>query len=57
MGAGSGQALCAFARLPESRPERLNRFHGRQAMFEDSTFESNGRIHTRSRFWMVATLI
>jgi protein TonB len=26
-------------------------------MFEDSTFESNGRIHTRSRFWMVATLI
>jgi protein TonB len=26
-------------------------------MFEDSTFESNGRIQTRSRFWMVATLI
>jgi protein TonB len=26
-------------------------------MFEDSTFESNGRIHTRSRFWMIATLI
>ena len=25
-------------------------------MFEDSTFESNGRIHTRSRFWMIATL-
>jgi len=25
-------------------------------MFEDSTFESNGRIHTRSRLWMIATL-
>jgi len=25
-------------------------------MFEDSTFESNGRIRTRSRFWMLATL-
>jgi protein TonB len=24
-------------------------------MFEDSTFESNGRIHTRSRVWMLAT--
>ena len=24
-------------------------------MFEDSTFESQGRIHTRSRAWMVAT--
>ena len=24
-------------------------------MFEDSTFESTGRIHTRSRNWMVAT--
>ena len=24
-------------------------------MFEDSTFESNGRIRTRSRAWMVAT--
>jgi periplasmic protein TonB len=24
-------------------------------MFEDSTFESTGRIHTRSRGWMVAT--
>jgi protein TonB len=28
---------------------------GRQAMFEDSTFESNSRIHTRSRTWMLAT--
>jgi protein TonB len=27
---------------------------GRQAMFEDSTFESTGRIHTRSRGWMIA---
>src|ERR1035438_10443107 len=27
---------------------------GRQAMFEDSIFESAGRIHTRSREWMVA---
>jgi protein TonB len=26
-------------------------------MFEDSTFESTGRIHTRSRSWMVATLL
>ena len=25
-------------------------------MFEDSTFESNGKIQTRSRFWMIATL-
>jgi protein TonB len=25
-------------------------------MFEDATFESNGRIRTRSRFWMIATL-
>ena len=25
-------------------------------MFEDSTFESNGKIHTRSRGWMIATL-
>lgn len=24
-------------------------------MFEDSTFESQGRIHTRSRAWMIAT--
>ena len=24
-------------------------------MFEDSTFESTGRIHTRSRSWMIAT--
>jgi hypothetical protein len=23
-------------------------------MFEDSTFESSGRIHTRSRGWMIA---
>ncbi len=26
-------------------------------MFEDSTFESTGSIHTRSRRWMVATFI
>ncbi|MGA8668992.1 MAG: energy transducer TonB [Terracidiphilus sp.] len=26
-------------------------------MFEDSTFESTGRIHTRSRGWMVATFL
>ena len=26
-------------------------------MFEDSTFESEGRIHTRSRGWMIAALI
>jgi periplasmic protein TonB len=28
----------------------------RQAMFEDSTFESTGSIRTRSRRWMLATL-
>jgi protein TonB len=28
---------------------------GRQAMFEDSTFESTGRIRTRSRGWMIAS--
>ena len=28
---------------------------GRQAMFEDSTFESTGRIRTRSRSWMIAS--
>ena len=26
-------------------------------MFEDSTFESNGRIRTRSRGWMIATFL
>jgi protein TonB len=26
-------------------------------MFEDSTFESNGRLRTRSRFWMLVTLV
>ncbi len=26
-------------------------------MFEDSTFESTGRIRTRSRRWMVATFV
>jgi protein TonB len=26
-------------------------------MFEDSTFESSGRIRTRSRAWMIATLL
>lgn len=26
-------------------------------MFEDSTFESNGKIHTRSRAWMLATCV
>src|SRR5579864_3068461 len=26
-------------------------------MFEDSTFESNGRIRTRSRSWMVAAFV
>lgn len=26
-------------------------------MFEDSTFESTGRIHTRSRGWMIATFL
>jgi periplasmic protein TonB len=28
---------------------------GEAAMFEDSTFETMGRIHTRSRGWMMAT--
>jgi protein TonB len=35
----------------------LNLLHGRQAMFEDSTFESTGRIHTRSRRWMIAVFL
>ena len=26
-------------------------------MFEDSTFESNGRIRTRSRGWMLAAFV
>lgn len=26
-------------------------------MFEDSTFESSGKIHTRSRAWMIATFV
>ena len=26
-------------------------------MFEDSTFECNGRIHTHSRGWMMATFL
>jgi periplasmic protein TonB len=26
-------------------------------MFEDSTFESTGKIHTRSRGWMIATFV
>ena len=26
-------------------------------MFEDATFESQGRIHTRSSNWMLATLL
>jgi protein TonB len=34
----------------------LIRAPGRHIMFEDSTFESNGKIQTRSRGWMVATL-
>jgi periplasmic protein TonB len=29
---------------------------GEATMFEDSTFETMGRIHTRSRGWMMATL-
>jgi protein TonB len=38
-----------------SQAARLNWFFkGRQAMFEDSTFESAGRIRTRSRRWMIA---
>src|SRR5258708_15377236 len=36
-------------------PARLNS-PGRHAMFEDSTFESTGRIKTRSRRWMLAAL-
>src|SRR3984957_17956827 len=28
---------------------------GEAGMFEDSTFETMGRIHTRSRSWMMAT--
>jgi protein TonB len=50
------QALARFdqgIRLPAAR---LKSILGRQAMFEDSTFESTGRIRTRSRAWGVAAL-
>src|ERR1039458_1111635 len=47
----------ASERYPNSRPARLNAFFGRHAMFEDSTFESTGRIHTRSRRWMIAVFL
>jgi periplasmic protein TonB len=42
----------SFAILPESATEMKL---GEAAMFEDSTFETMGRIHTRSRGWMMAT--
>src|ERR1700742_4987580 len=38
-----------FSIEPRLRPEA--------AMFEDATFESQGRIHTRSSNWMLATLL
>jgi protein TonB len=42
----------SFAILPEGAAEMKL---GRGSMFEDSTFETMGRIHTRSRGWMMAT--
>jgi protein TonB len=42
--------------LSDSRQARLLWKIREAAMFEDSTFESSGRIHTRSRDWMVAAL-
>ena len=39
-----------------SPPGRRGQSPGRPTMFEDSTFESNGRIRTRSRGWMFAAL-
>ncbi len=53
---GSASPL-APERPSDSRPARLNVFFGRHAMFEDSTFESTGRIHTRSRRWMIAVFL
>jgi protein TonB len=41
-----------FAIFPEGAAEMKL---GEAAMFEDSTFETMGRIHTRSRGWMMAT--
>src|ERR1700747_895207 len=40
-----------------SQEGALNHFTGRQAMFEDSTFEFNSRIRPRSRGWMAAALV
>src|ERR1035438_222187 len=51
------RAACPLARamaicLPAGAADR---HFGRHAMFEDSTFESTGRIRTRSRGWMIAS--
>jgi protein TonB len=40
-----------------SRTARLKLKFMRRAMFEDSTFESTGRIRTRSRRWMMAAFL
>ncbi len=48
----AARPLARELRLPSGAAEIDN---GRQAMFEDSTFESTGRIRTRSRRWMLAT--
>jgi periplasmic protein TonB len=42
----------SFAIFPEGAAETKL---AEAAMFEDSTFETMGRIHTRSRSWMMAT--
>jgi protein TonB len=62
--AQSGQPACAlqksFSDLLADATDSFSTdsFHsGRRAMFEDSTFESEGRIRTRSRGWMVAALM
>src|SRR3954470_6345600 len=41
-------------RLPGGATEWISRRH---TMFEDSTFESTGRIRTRSRGWMMAAFL
>src|ERR1700691_146392 len=46
--------LCPCATLPDSRPAQLILDLPGGPMFEDSTFESSGRIRTRSRSWMIA---
>src|ERR1700691_4831830 len=49
--------LCPCATLPDSRPAQLILDLPGGPMFEDSVFESAGRIRTRSRSWMIAAFL